>query len=208
MVENEPEVLARHCTEAGLIEKAAGLWGNAGQRSLARSALVEARAQLTRALTQISGLSATRPLRRQQIKFQIALAYALMGTKGPAARETTAAVEQARLFIERAEALGDPSDNPLLLFQVLEGFWQASYVAFNGDAMRERAAQFVTLAGKQGAIIPLIMGHRLMGVSLVWTGDLAGGRAHFDRAVALCDHAERPLATRTGKDYWVFLAAA
>ena len=37
-----PEFLARHCTEAGLIEKAAGLWGKAGQRSLERSALVEA----------------------------------------------------------------------------------------------------------------------------------------------------------------------
>src|SRR5208337_4541807 len=31
--ENQPELLARHCTEAGLIEKAAGLWGKAGQRS-------------------------------------------------------------------------------------------------------------------------------------------------------------------------------
>ena len=29
-----PRLLARHCTEAGLIEKAAGLWGKAGQRSL------------------------------------------------------------------------------------------------------------------------------------------------------------------------------
>ena len=47
--ENRPEVLARHCTEAGLIEKAAGLWGKAGLRSLERSALIEALAQLTRA---------------------------------------------------------------------------------------------------------------------------------------------------------------
>ena len=43
IAENQPELLARHCTEAGLIEKAAGLWGKAGQRSLERSALVEAR---------------------------------------------------------------------------------------------------------------------------------------------------------------------
>ena len=50
IAENQPELLARHCTEAGLIEKAAGLWGKAGQRSLARSALVEAAAQFTRAL--------------------------------------------------------------------------------------------------------------------------------------------------------------
>jgi hypothetical protein len=117
---------------------------------LARSALVEATAQLTRALTQILGLSATQPLRRQQIRFQIALAYALMGTKGPAALVTTAAVEQARLFIERAEALGDPSDNPLLLFQVLEGFWQASYVAFNGDAM------LATLSGYYSIALPCV----------------------------------------------------
>ena len=54
-------LLARHCTEAGLIEKAAGLWGKAGQRSLARSALVEAVEQLTRALDQI-GPCPPRPL--------------------------------------------------------------------------------------------------------------------------------------------------
>ena len=36
IAENQPEILARHCTEAGLIEKAAGLWGKAGQRSLER----------------------------------------------------------------------------------------------------------------------------------------------------------------------------
>ena len=39
-------LLARHCTDAGLIEKAAALWGKAGRRSMARSALVEAVAQL------------------------------------------------------------------------------------------------------------------------------------------------------------------
>src|SRR4029077_16755143 len=45
IVESKPELLARHCTEAGLIEKAARLWGKAGQQSLARSALIEAAAQ-------------------------------------------------------------------------------------------------------------------------------------------------------------------
>ena len=50
IAESQPELLARHCAEAGLIEKAAGLWGKAGLRSLARSALIEAEAQLSRAL--------------------------------------------------------------------------------------------------------------------------------------------------------------
>ena len=65
IAENQPELLARHCTEAGLIEKAAALWGKAGQRSLARSALVEAAEQLTRALDQIAALPATPALRRE-----------------------------------------------------------------------------------------------------------------------------------------------
>ena len=73
IAENQPELLARHCTEAGLIEKAAGLWGKAGQRSLERSALVEAVEQLTRALDQIATLPATPALRREQIKLQVAL---------------------------------------------------------------------------------------------------------------------------------------
>ena len=70
IAESQPELLARHYTEAGLIEKAAGLWGKAGERSLARSALVEAAAQLTRALEQMATLRGTAALRSEQIKLQ------------------------------------------------------------------------------------------------------------------------------------------
>jgi predicted ATPase len=65
IAENQPELLARHYTEAGLIEKASGLWGKAGQRSQARSALVEAIAQLTRALDQIRPQSILKPTRHR-----------------------------------------------------------------------------------------------------------------------------------------------
>ena len=34
IAESQPELLARHCTEAGQIEKAVDLWGKAGQRSM------------------------------------------------------------------------------------------------------------------------------------------------------------------------------
>jgi class 3 adenylate cyclase len=78
IAERQPELLARHCTEAGLIEKAATLWGKAGQRSLERSALVEATEQLTRALTQTATLPATPALRREQIKLQVAIITPLM----------------------------------------------------------------------------------------------------------------------------------
>jgi class 3 adenylate cyclase/predicted ATPase len=204
IAENQPELLARHCTEAGLIEKAAGLWGKAGQRSLERSALVEAAEQLTRALGQIAALPATPALRREQIKLQAALITPLIHVKGYAAPETKSAIEQARLLIEQAEALGEILEDPLLLFSVLYSFWVANLVAFNGHVIRELAVQFLALAEKQRTTVPLMIGHRLMGISLLLTGDIAEGRAHHDQAMVLYEPVEhRPLATRFGQDLGV-----
>jgi hypothetical protein len=154
IAENQPEVLARHCVEAGLIEKAAGFWGKAGQRSLERSAVLEAVEQLTRALAQIATQPGTPALRREQIKFQVGLMNALMQTKGHAAPETRAAAERARLLIENAGALGEPPEDPLLLFSVLWGFWVANYAAFKGDVVHELASELLELAEKQGANVP------------------------------------------------------
>ena len=124
-----------------------------------------------------------------------------MHTKGYATPETKAALGEARLLIERAEAVGEPPEDPLLLFSVLYGFWAANILAFNGDAIRNLATQFLALAEKQGAKVPLMIGHRLMGSSLLCTGDIAESRAHFDQAIALYDPAKhRPLATRFGQD--------
>jgi tetratricopeptide (TPR) repeat protein len=199
--ENQPELLARHFTEAGLIEKAAKLWGKAGQRSLNRSALAEAVEQLTRALDLMVTLRPTPALRREQINIQVALMTPLIHTKGYSAPETKTAAEQARLLIEQAEALGEAPEDPLLLFSVLYSFWVANYVAFKGDALLELATQFMALAEKQGTVVPLLIGHRLLGATFVGTGDFAASRSHLDRAIALYDPVEhRPLATRFGLD--------
>ena len=201
IAENQPEILARHCTAAGLIEKAAGLWGKAGQRSLERSALVEAVAQFTQGLDLITTLPATPALRREQIKLQVALITPLIHIKGYSAPETKAAAERARLLIEQAERLGEPPEDPMLLFSVLYGFWYANLGAFNGDVLCDLAAQFLALAEKQRATIPLMVGHRLVGSSSMHTGDLVDSRAHFDQALALYDaDKHRSLATQFGQD--------
>jgi tetratricopeptide (TPR) repeat protein len=198
--ESRPELLARHTTEAGQIEKAAYLWGMAGQRSLERSALAEAIVQLTRALDQIAALPSSSALRGEQIKLQAALITPLIHVKGYAAAESKAAAQRARLLIEEAEALGEPPEDSLLLFSVLYSLWAASYVAFDGDAMRTLAAQFLALAEKQRATVPLMIGHRLMGTSLLCTDDMVESRAHYAQALALYNPVEhRSLAGRFGQ---------
>ena len=51
------------------------------------------------------------------------------------------------------------------------------------------------------ATAPLMIGHRLMGTSLLCTGNIVEGRAHYNHALALYDPTEhRLLATRFGQD--------
>jgi tetratricopeptide (TPR) repeat protein len=194
VAETQPELLARHYSEAGLIEKAADLWGKAGARFLDHSALVEAIEALRRALDQIATLPSTPALRRREVNLQVALLAPLAHVKGYPAPETKAAAERARLIIEQAEARGEPPEDPMQLLRVLNIFWNASFAAFNGDVMRELATQVLALAEKQEAALPLVTGHHQMGTSLVLTGEIVEGRTHLDKSVALYDPAENPLA--------------
>jgi len=201
IAENRPELLARHCAQAGLIEKAAWLWGKAGRRSLERSALVEAVAQLTRALELITTLPATPALHSEQIKIQVALITPLVHVKGYASPETRQAAERARLLIEEAEARGEALQDPLLLFSVLYGRWLASAIAFNGPICRDLASEFLTIAEKQGAAAPLVIAHRIAGQTSAWSGDFVTARTHYDKGLELYDpDKHRQLATQFGQD--------
>ena len=78
----------------------------------------------------------------------------------------------------------------------------ANQANFNGkDYLRALRGPVLASAEKERTVAPRMMGHRLMGSSLLCTGQLAQGRAHLDRAIALYDPVQhRPLATRLGQD--------
>jgi class 3 adenylate cyclase/predicted ATPase len=201
ITETRPEILARHCAEAGLAEKAATLWGRAGQRSLEQSALVEAVEQFTRGLDQIATLSSTPALRSQQIKLQVGLANALYHTKGFSAVETKAAFDHARAMIDRSEALGEHVEEPLVLYSILYGFFIAKFIPFEGEAARALASQFLELAEQQKATALIMIGHRLLGTTLLCLGEPAEGLKHLDQAAALYEPAaHRSLTTHFGHD--------
>jgi hypothetical protein len=62
----------------------------------------------------------------------------------------------------------EPPEDPLLLFSVLGGLWVTNFVAFKGEVQREHVAQFLALAEKQGATVPLMIGHRIVGGTLIY----------------------------------------
>jgi tetratricopeptide (TPR) repeat protein len=153
-------------------------------------------------------LPATPTLRHEQIKLQVALANALMHTRGYAATETKASFDKARSLIEQAEELGEPAEDPLLLYSILYGFFIAKFMNFEGNAARALACQFLALAEQQKATAPIMIGHRLLGNTLLCVGDVAEALDHLDCAMALYDPAvHRPLATRFGQDVGVAIRA-
>ncbi|MBR0801563.1 AAA family ATPase [Bradyrhizobium jicamae] len=204
IAETQPELVARHCTEAGLIEKAAGLWGTAGRRSVERSALLEAAEQLTRAIAQIKTLPATPALRREAIKLQVAFATVLFHVRGYTAPETIAAFERADAMIEEAEALGERSEDVLLRFSVLYGQWTGNFTSGNLERAAAIAKHFLAVAERQQLSAALVMAHRVMGGSYLFFGELQTAKSHLDRAIALYRPTEhRALATRFGQDIGV-----
>ena len=204
IAERQPEVLAHHYTEAALIEKSALMWGKAGQQSLARSAMAEAAEQLRRALDQIATLPATPALRREQITLQFALINSIGHVKGYGGAETQAAVERVNLLIEQAIALGESPEDPLLLFFVLHSLWTNNLFAAKCDLCRELAERTLTLAEKQKALVPLVIGHRMMAVTMSLIGAPAQSRKHCDQALALYDPVKHhSQALRFGIDFRV-----
>ena len=78
----QPELMAQHCTEAGLTEKAIGYLLKAGQQAVAHSAMVEAVALLEKGLALLTNLPPNPQRQQQELDLRIALGPALIATKG------------------------------------------------------------------------------------------------------------------------------
>jgi tetratricopeptide (TPR) repeat protein len=114
VVTAQPALMAQHCTEAGLSEKAVGYWLKAGQQALARSAMTEAVAQLQKGLDLLKSMPDNSARQQQELDLRITLGQALFATKGwgsPLVGETYA----------RAHLLAEQLDRPDYLFPLLLG---------------------------------------------------------------------------------------
>ena len=205
IAESKPELLARHYTEAGLIEKAVVFWGKAGQRSLARSALLEGAEQLKRALDQIATLPATSDLRREEIKLHVAFADALA---------LTGNLVDGKEHYDRALAIYNSAEHrPLttrsgrdvevtLLSSRSGCVWQLGYPA----AARSDAERAVKEARETGHAATLMYALFQAGFNNMRCGNYAAANAQVDELIALADEKGTPYfkALGTAVRGWLF----
>ena len=169
-------------------------WQQAGQRALQRSANLEAVSHVTRGLEVLSTLPETRERAQQELALQIMLGAALGATKGQAAPE-------AERTYARACALARQVGSPPELFPALWGLWYAHMARGQLPRARELAEEFLELARQQHDPLLLVTGHRMVGNTARWQGDLIEAQAHCQQGLAFYDPEQhRVSAVSYGQD--------
>jgi class 3 adenylate cyclase/tetratricopeptide (TPR) repeat protein len=203
IVQTQPETLAHHLTEAGLIEKAIGYWLQAGKNAALRSANLEAIAHLQRGIEVTSRLPAGESKDRCELDFQLVLGPCLIATHGPAASTALATFARARELCER---LGGPPE----YLQVR--FWLATVSVVRGELPQaleavEGMPSAAEARGSRGALLNVIRGRAMI---LMFMGRIVEAREELERAVEMfgaSEEADRLAARAAGQDAGVAMLA-
>ena len=178
VVDTQPELVAHHYTQAGLVEQAIPYWHKAGQRAIQRSANIEAISHLTKGLEILKTLPDTPERTQQELDLQIALGPALIVTKGYGATEVEKAYVRAR---ELCQQVGET----LQLFRVLAGLEVFYLTRAELQTARELAEQLTTLAQRTQDPSFLLRAHLALGRVLFYLGELSFSREHFEQGITL-----------------------
>ena len=197
IVAGQPEVLARHYTEAGLSEAAIGWWRRAGELALRRSAFAEAIAHFDKAIGLTEGVADGPDSRLTQLRLQIAKGNALIAAQGHHAHATTAAFARAR---ELAAQLDDPPER----FSAYYGVWVGSFTRAELAQAQETAEAFLKDATRRPGSPEAGIAHRSYSMTRWFQGDFVGARQHGEQVLTIYDRdRDRELAFKFGQDYGI-----
>jgi class 3 adenylate cyclase/predicted ATPase len=190
----QPEILAHHCTEGGLVERAVDFWFAAGERAARASANVEAIKHLSHGLQSLKLLPDTPERQRTELRFQTALGPAYMATRGWAAPEAAQAYQRAD---ELCRALGDSDER----FKIVLGLWLVHVTRAETHRARALSDELLRLAEEADDDDLRLQAHHSGWVRL-WSGEFASAQEHVERGLALYNPAKHGAHafTYTGHD--------
>jgi class 3 adenylate cyclase/tetratricopeptide (TPR) repeat protein len=179
VVASQPEIVAHHFTQAGLVEPAIDYWLKAGNLALSRSANAEAVKHLRQGieLAQSQGLSAERV--RKELHFYLALGPAMAATEGYATPETLRVFSHARDLLGEGGTLTEQ-------MTVLWGVYLARSMRGEYAAAREVAERCLALAAEHEYPGMSALANRFMGQILWMMGAFVDARLHLERTLEVC----------------------
>ncbi len=182
---SQPEIVARHYTEAGLVEQAIPLWRRSGENAARRSANAEAIAHFERALALVPMLPDTLGRTRLELALLMALGPVLFGSRGFAAPETEQVYRRAE---EICALLGDTPE----VFPALWGRW--GFFSAQGDVIRafEIGEQLLAHARRAGDPALLLEARHARWPTRFCSGEFVAVLEDFAEASALYDPDRHP----------------
>jgi predicted ATPase len=169
--------VAHHYTEAGLSAQAVLYWQQAGQRSVERSAHLEAISHLTTAITLLKTLPETPERIQQALTLHIALGAALQMAKGLAAPEVEHAYTQARALCQQ---VGETPE----LVQVLVGLYRYYIARPQLHTGRELGETLLRLAQRAHDPALSVVANYALGWTWFLLGALPAARQHLEEGIA------------------------
>jgi predicted ATPase len=201
-VESQPELLAHHCTEAGLSAMAVRYWQRAGERATQRSALVEAIAHLTKGLETLKTLPETPEHTQQALTLYTALGAALVMAKGLGVPEVEHAYIQAHALCQQ---VGETPE----LVPVLYGLYRFYLGRLQLHTAREIGETLLRLAQRAEDPALAVIAHYALGTTWLFFGALPAARLHLEEAIArYTPDQHRAPVFRMGQDRPAFLSTA
>ena len=179
-VANEPELLAHHFTQAGLMKQAIGYWHLAGKRAGERLAYAEAIAYFQRGIELVGTLPDAPDVATLELGLQLGLGYAVIPIKGYTALESLRAFTRAQALCQQAGETGP-------LCEALMGLSAFSLNRGELPAAHEFAERCLVLAQQSGSSDLLVEGHRARGLTAHRLGHFASARVDFEKSLALYD---------------------
>jgi predicted ATPase len=200
IVAQQPELLARHYSEANMPAKAVGYRLAAAERAAARSANAEALVHLRRGLDAVAALPDDAEATRIELALLSQLAVVLRITQGYGSGELVKALTRGRELCERVGTTQQ-------LFQVLFGLWTSSAGRGDWSGCQRLGEECLALAGREADPGYRVEAHRLLGTTAVYRGEFGAAREHLEQALALYDPARDEAHARLyGYDPWCICA--
>jgi class 3 adenylate cyclase/predicted ATPase len=183
-VATQPELVAHHFTEAGLVEKGVGYWLKAGRRSRARSADSEAIGHVSKGLTLLETLKESRERDARELELLTTLGPAYIAARGYAAPEVGPALHRAGELCRR---IGDD----LQLLGIMLGMWEWHIVRGDLRLCVDLSADGMALAQRLNEPGVWMEALFMPGVTMFYRAQFAGARACYEKAIATYDDRER-----------------
>ncbi len=190
-----PELLAQHCTAAGLTTQAISNWLKAGQAAMQRSALIEAISHLSNGLDLLPAVEDERSRLELEVGLQAIRGLTLATARGYAVPEVAECYGRAR-------ELCDQIGNVPQLFPVLYGLFIFHWCRGHLKSARASAEEMRSIAASVGDPALLLVGHSALG-NIDWhLGQNEVARKNIQSAMAWYDEKEHAsLAAVFGQEY-------